>query len=64
MGTALQALDMSFPVGNIDAYIGMTRRIPLLSQKEEQELAERWFYRQDLTAARQLVLSHCDLLYL
>jgi len=58
MGTALQALDMSFPVGNIDAYINMTRRIPLLSQQEEQELAERWYYHQDLTAARQLVLSH------
>lgn len=58
MGTALQALDMSFPVGNIDAYINMSRRIPLLSQKEEQELAERWYYHQDLTAARQLVLSH------
>lgn len=58
MGTALQTLDMSFPVGNIDAYINMTRRIPILSQKEEQELAERWYNHQDLTAARQLVLSH------
>ncbi len=58
MGTALQALDMSFPVGNSDAYIQMTKRIPLLSQKEEQDLAERWYYKQDLNAARQLVLAH------
>lgn len=58
MGTELQALDMSFPLGNIDAYVQMTKRIPLLSQKEEQDLAERWYYKQDLNAARQLVLSH------
>lgn len=58
MNTALQALDITSPVGNIDAYIQMTRRIPLLSQQEEQELAERWYNNQDLAAARQLVLSH------
>lgn len=31
---------------------------PVLAAQEEQELARRWFYEQDLGAAKQLVLSH------
>ena len=58
MGTALQALDISSPLGNLDAYVQMTKRIPLLSQAEERELAERWYNHQDLGAARQLILAH------
>lgn len=33
-------------------------QIPMLSEAEEASLAHRWFYQQDLTAAKQLVLSH------
>ncbi|MGA2654804.1 MAG: RNA polymerase sigma factor RpoH [Gammaproteobacteria bacterium] len=33
-------------------------QIPMLSEAEERTLALRWFYEQDLTAAKQLVLSH------
>lgn len=58
MTTALKAMNLSLPLGNLDAYIQMTKQIPMLSQTEEQQLAERWYHHQDLEAARQLVLTH------
>lgn len=58
MTTALQTLDISSPLGNLEAYIQMAKQIPLLSQTEEKELAERWYNHQDINAARQLVLAH------
>ena len=45
-------------VGSEDAYIQLVNRIPVLSVEREQELAERFRDRQDLDAARELVLSH------
>ncbi len=33
-------------------------QIPLLSAADELALAQRWFYEQDLMAAKQLILSH------
>ncbi len=33
-------------------------QIPMLSESDERALAHRWFYEQDLNAAKQLVLSH------
>jgi RNA polymerase sigma-32 factor len=33
-------------------------QIPMLDEAEEHALAQRWFYEQDLVAAKQLVLSH------
>lgn len=45
-------------IGTLDAYIGQVSRIPILTVEEEQELAHRYNDQQDLSAARELVLSH------
>jgi RNA polymerase sigma-32 factor len=37
---------------------GQALQIPMLSEMDERSLAQRWFYEQDLNAAKQLVLSH------
>lgn len=46
------------PTGNMDAYISAAFQLPMLSAEEEHELAVRLRDRQDLNAARALVLSH------
>jgi RNA polymerase sigma-32 factor len=48
-------------LGNIDAYIQAVNRVPLLSQAEEARLATEFRERNNLDAARQLVLSHLRL---
>ena len=61
-GTALVArnyeLALAGPLGSLDAYLDRLGRIPVLSREEERELAERFRFRNDLGAARQLVVSH------
>ena len=46
------------PLGSLDAYLERVGRIPVLSRDEERELAERFRSKNDLDAARALVLSH------
>ncbi|MEJ2385998.1 MAG: RNA polymerase sigma factor RpoH [Chromatiaceae bacterium] len=46
------------PTGTIDAYISAAYQIPVLTPDEERELAIRLRDENDMTAARQLVLSH------
>ncbi len=46
------------PVGSLDAYVQAVSTIPVLSAAEETELALRLHRDNDLSAARQLVLSH------
>ncbi len=48
-------------LGNLDAYISATNRIPLLTHEEEVSLARRLRADGDLQAAGQLVLSHLRL---
>ena len=55
------ALVAKGPLGNLDAYISATHQIPMLTQAEEQSLAERLQQENDLEAARRLVLSHLRL---
>lgn len=43
--------------GNFNGYLQQISAFPLLSSEEEQELAVRWHEKQDLEAARQLVVS-------
>ncbi|MDR2000692.1 MAG: RNA polymerase sigma factor RpoH [Zoogloeaceae bacterium] len=54
-----------FPVpstaGSIEAYIQAAKRVPMLAEGEELELARRFREENDLEAARQLVLSHLRL---
>ncbi len=55
-----KALDMAFsaPVGSLEAYRQAVNAIPMLSEEEERQLAERFRNENDLEAARRLVLSH------
>ena len=58
MTHSLQAIDMSLPIGSLDAYIHRVNQIPILTLEQEKELTERTFRDQDLEAARQLVMAH------
>jgi len=60
MSTALTTLPLP-SVASLDSYIQAVNRIPLLSQEEEVALATRFQEKQDLAAARALVLSHLRL---
>jgi len=57
MSTSLQKLNLRLPISSLDSYISYVNRIPLLSQEEEIELAIRLQTKNDLDAARQLVLA-------
>ncbi len=47
-----------FPGRDLGAYIAAVRSIAILSAEEERELANRYYYQDDLEAARKLVLAH------
>ena len=52
---------MALPVPaaySLDSYIQTVNRYPMLSLEEEQAYARAWHAREDVDAARQLVLSH------
>jgi RNA polymerase sigma-32 factor len=59
--THAMTLPIPSAVGNIDAYIQVANRYPMLSEAEEIRLAERFHDEGDVEAARQLVLSHLRL---
>ena len=59
-GTAL-AFPTPASLGSLDHYIQAVNRFPLLSADEEAALGRRWKDREDVDAARQLVLSHLRL---
>ncbi|MCI3207649.1 RNA polymerase sigma factor RpoH [Pandoraea capi] len=61
LALAPSALMLPGSLGNIDSYIQAVHRIPMLSAEEEQSLAKRLREKDDLEAARQLVLSHLRL---
>jgi RNA polymerase sigma-32 factor len=52
---------MPMPTGSLEAYIQTVNRFPILSAEEERALALRYRDREDLEAARGLVLSHLRL---
>ncbi|MFZ5561685.1 MAG: RNA polymerase sigma factor RpoH [Pseudomonadota bacterium] len=54
----LVPLALSVPGVNLGSYITTVNSIPVLSQEEERALAERYYYDEDVDAARQLVLAH------
>lgn len=58
MNKGLQAVNALTPGGNLEAYISTVNAIPVLTQEEERELAERLHYHDDLEAARRLVMAH------
>ena len=57
MGKSL-TIPMTLPTGDMDAYIGAAFQLPMLSAEEEHDLAVRLRDRNDLDAARSLVMSH------
>ncbi|MBS0358745.1 MAG: RNA polymerase sigma factor RpoH [Proteobacteria bacterium] len=58
MNTALQAMDISVPVGSLDAYIYRVTQMPMLTLEEEQDLAKKLLENNDLQAAKRLVMAH------
>ncbi len=54
----LMPLSLSAPGVNLGAYISNVNQIPILTAEQEKELAERYYYDQDLDAAKMLVMSH------
>ena len=58
MSTNLMAMHDLSPGRDIDAYMNTIGQFPVLSQERERELADRFYYEQDLDAARELVLCH------
>jgi RNA polymerase sigma-32 factor len=51
-------LVLAGPVGSLDAYIQAVGTIPVLSKEDEQALATRFREKEDLDAARDLVMAH------
>lgn len=49
---------MLIPQGSLEGYIRAANEYPMLTAEEEKELAERLYYKEDLDAAKQLILSH------
>jgi RNA polymerase sigma-32 factor len=58
MNTSLAPVDQLVPGANLGAYVQAVSSIPVLSVEQEKKLAEALFYKEDLEAARQLVMSH------
>ncbi|MCG3170660.1 MAG: RNA polymerase sigma factor RpoH [Pseudomonadales bacterium] len=58
MSRELQPVLALSPGGNINAYIQAVNAFPMLSAERERDLAEALYYRDDLAAARELVLAH------
>ncbi|NMM20587.1 MAG: RNA polymerase sigma factor RpoH [Rhodoferax sp.] len=49
------------PLGNLDAYISASNRLPMLTLEQEQEFSRKFRQDNDLEAAGKLVLSHLRL---
>ncbi len=58
MSTEVMNLPSLAPGRDIDAYLHTISAFPVLSAEQEKALAERFYYEQDLDAARELVLCH------
>ena len=54
----LMPLSLSAPGVNLGAYISTVNQIPILTAEQEKALADRYYYDQDLDAAKMLVMSH------
>ena len=58
MSKQLQVMPSLVPGSDLNAYMASVGQIPVLSVEQEKELAEAYYYQEDLEAARQLVMSH------
>ena len=57
-GKELQVPDTMVPGHDLGAYVTAVNRIAILSAEEERELANQYYYQENLDAARKLVLAH------
>jgi len=58
MGTSLQPVDVLAPGQNLNAYIQAVNGFTVLSAEEEKHLGEELYYRDNVDAARQLIMAH------
>ena len=58
MSNNVLAVGSLSPGRDLDGYVQTISAFPVLSQEEEKLLAERFYYENDLDAARELVLCH------
>ena len=58
MATEVMAMPSLAPGRDLDAYLNTISGFPVLSPEDEKALAERFYFEQDLDAARELVLCH------
>ncbi|MCY4322238.1 MAG: RNA polymerase factor sigma-32, partial [Gammaproteobacteria bacterium] len=58
MSTALITYNDLSPGGDLNAYVSVVNSLPILSLEEEKALSHRFYYENDLDAARGLVLAH------
>jgi len=58
MNKHLQVAPVLTPGSDLNAYMQTVNSIAILTYEQERELADAFFYEQDLDAARQLVLAH------
>ncbi len=58
MSTALITYNDLSPGGDLNAYVSVVNSLPILSLEEEQALSHRFYYENDLDAARGLILAH------
>src|SRR5210317_1031644 len=58
MSKSLQPVDQMVPGANLQAYVQSVSSIPVLSIDRERQLAEDLYFKDNLEAARELVMSH------
>jgi RNA polymerase sigma-32 factor len=58
MTTDVLAMNALAPGRNLEAYVQTISAFPVLTPEQEKVLAERFYYENDLEAARELVLCH------
>ena len=57
-GKQLQVFDTMVPGRDLSAYITSVNGIAILTSDEEKELANQYYYEENVDAARKLVLAH------
>ena len=58
MSTNILSLSNLSPGQDIDAYLHTVSSFPILTPAAEKKLADRFYYENDVEAARELVLCH------
>lgn len=58
MNNSLPLVDIRLPISSLEAYLAHVQQIPLLTQEEEHDLAVRLQDKNELAAAKKLILAH------